>query len=108
MRLALETREGITAGIDEAGRGPLAGPVFAAAVILHPSRPINGLADSKKLSPARREALAIEIEHDALDWSVAWADVAEIDSLNILHASMLAMRRALLGLRLRPGLVEVE
>lgn len=108
MCQALDTREGITAGIDEAGRGPLAGPVFAAAVILHPSRPITGLADSKKLSPARREALAIEIEHKALAWSVAWADVAEIDSLNILHASMLAMRRALLGLRLRPGHVEVD
>jgi len=104
----LDTCENITAGIDEAGRGPLAGPVFAGAVILNPSRPINGLADSKKLSPARREALAIEIEHKALAWSVAWADTAEIDSLNILHASMLAMRRALLGLRLRPGLVEVD
>lgn len=98
----------IAAGIDEAGRGPLAGPVFAGAVILHPSRQINGLADSKKLSPVKREALAIEIEHKAIAWSVAWADVAEIDTLNILHASMLAMRRALLGLHLRPGLVEID
>lgn len=98
----------IAAGIDEAGRGPLAGPVFAGAVILHPSRQINGLADSKTLSPAKREALAIEIERKAIAWSVAWADVAEIDTLNILHASMLAMRRALLGLHLRPGLVEID
>jgi ribonuclease HII len=82
--------------------------VFAGAVILHPSRQINGLADSKKLSPVKREALAIEIEHKAIAWSVAWADVAEIDTLNILHASMLAMRRALLGLHLRPGLVEID
>jgi len=105
---ASDTREGISAGIDEAGRGPLAGPVFAGAVILHPARPIDGLADSKKLAPARREALAAQIEHHALAWSVAWADVAEIDALNILHASMLAMRRALLGLRLRPARVEVD
>ncbi len=105
---AAGTGERIAAGIDEAGRGPLAGPVFAGAVILHPSRQIDGLTDSKKLSPAKREALAIEIERESIAWSVAWADVAEIDSLNILHASMLAMRRALLGLRLRPGLVEID
>jgi ribonuclease HII len=108
VRKAPDTREGITAGIDEAGRGPLAGPVFAGAVILHPARPINGLDDSKKLSPARREVLAIEIEHKALAWSIAWADVAEIDSLNILHATMLAMRRAVIGLRLRPSFVEID
>ena len=75
---------------------------------MHPARPISGLGDSKKLSPERREALAIEIEHKALAWSVAWADVAEIDSLNILHATMLAMRRAVIGLHLRPALVEID
>ena len=98
----------LVAGVDEAGRGPLAGPVVAGAVILDPMRPIDGLDDSKKLSPARREALAVEIKLKALAWSVSWADAAEIDSLNILHATMLAMRRALLGLRVRPQLVEVD
>ena len=86
----------------------MAGPVVAGAVILDPMRPIDGLDDSKKLSPARREALAVEIKLKALAWSVSWADAAEIDSLNILHATMLAMRRALLGLRVRPQLVEVD
>jgi ribonuclease HII len=100
--------DGLVAGVDEAGRGPLAGPVVAGAVILDPSRPITGLDDSKKLSPARREVLAIEIRSKALAWSVSWADASEIDSLNILHATMLAMRRALLGLRVRPRLVEVD
>lgn len=98
----------IVAGIDEAGRGPLAGPVVVGAVILHPDAPVNGLADSKKLSPAVRERLAREIKSKALAWSLAWADVAEIDSLNILHATMLAMRRAVIGLHLRPGLLEVD
>src|SRR5690554_3888283 len=82
------------AGIDEAGRGPLAGPVFAAAVILDPARPIPGLNDSKKLSAARREALSLAIREQAVAWCVASATVQEIDSLNILHATMLAMRRA--------------
>lgn len=86
------------AGVDEAGRGPLAGPVYAAAVILDPARPIPGLADSKALTAARREALAGQIREHALAWCIAMADVAEIDSLNILHATMLAMRRACLGL----------
>ncbi len=99
---------GLVAGVDEAGRGPLAGPVVAGAVILDPMLPIDGLDDSKKLSPARREALAVEIKLKALAWSVSWADAAEIDSLNILHATMLAMRRAVLGLRVRPRLVEVD
>ena len=99
---------GLVAGVDEAGRGPLAGPVVAGAVILDPLQPIDGLDDSKRLSPARREALAIEIKSKALAWSVSWADAAEIDSLNILHATMLAMRRAVLGLRVRPRLVEVD
>ena len=86
------------AGVDEAGRGPLAGPVVAAAVILDPSRPVPGARDSKKLSPARREALAILVRERALAWSVALASVEEIDSLNILQASLLAMRRAIQAL----------
>lgn len=85
-------------GVDEAGRGPLAGPVYAAAVILDPAFPIVGLADSKKLSERRRDALAILIRERAIAWSVASATVAEIDQLNILQATMLAMRRAVEGL----------
>ena len=85
---------GRVAGIDEAGRGPLAGPVLAAAVILDPDRPIAGLRDSKRLSAKRREALAGRIRCDSLDWGVGRADVAEIDRLNILQAALLAMRRA--------------
>ncbi len=96
------------AGVDEAGRGPLAGPVVAAAVILGPKCPIQGLADSKKLSARRREELADEIRARAVAWSVAWADTAEIDALNILAATMLAMRRAILGLSMVPGKVEVD
>lgn len=96
------------AGVDEAGRGPLAGPVVAAAVILDERRPIAGLADSKMLSPARREQLARLISAHALAWSVAWADAREIDCLNILQATHLAMRRAVTGLRVRPGRVEVD
>ena len=96
------------AGVDEAGRGPLAGPVVAAAVILDPERPIQGLADSKKLAARRREELASEIRGRALSWSVAWADAAEIDALNILVATMLAMRRAILGLSVTPIKVEVD
>ncbi|NGM88409.1 ribonuclease HII [Parapusillimonas sp. SGNA-6] len=90
------------AGIDEAGRGPLAGPVYAAAVILNPDRPIDGLDDSKKLTAQRREELAIAIREEALAWCVASASVEEIDALNILQATMLAMRRACEGLSLRP------
>lgn len=96
------------AGVDEAGRGPLAGPVFAAAVILDRRRPIPGLADSKKLSAARRRELQQDIERSALAWSVAWCDVAEIDVLNILRATLLAMRRAVLGLTVEPTLVRVD
>lgn len=81
-------------GVDEAGRGPLAGPVVAAAVILDPHRPIDGLRDSKQLAPARREALAATIQRRARAWAVASATVEEIDRLNILQASLLAMRRA--------------
>lgn len=98
----------LIAGVDEAGRGPLAGPVVAAAVILNEKCPIEGLADSKVLSARQREELAISISGRALTWSVAWSDAAEIDRLNILQATFLAMRRALLGLHLRPGLVEVD
>lgn len=99
---------GLVAGVDEAGRGPLAGPVAAAAVVLHPDRPIFGLADSKKLSVERREKLAKKIRTHALAWSVAWADPAEIDALNILEATLLAMRRAILGLSVSPGAVKVD
>jgi len=96
------------AGVDEAGRGPLAGPVMAAAVILDDLNPIHGLADSKKLSAARREVLYDEIRAKALCCSVAHATVEEIDTLNILQATMLAMRRAVEGLRLTPARVLVD
>jgi len=99
---------GLVAGVDEAGRGPLAGPVAAAAVILNPDQPVAGLADSKKLSAGRREELAREVRASALAWAVAWADPAEIDALNILAATMLAMRRAILGLSLTPAVVQVD
>lgn len=100
--------QGPVAGVDEAGRGPLAGPVVAAAVILHSAQPVAGLRDSKKLSARRREALGAEIRQRALSWSVAWSDPAEIDALNILGATMLAMRRAILGLTVMPGAVQVD
>ena len=99
---------GLMAGVDEAGRGPLAGPVMAAAVMLDENNPIKGLADSKKLSAARREALFDEIRAKALCCSVAEASVEEIDSLNILQATLLAMQRAVAGLRLPPKLVLVD
>ena len=95
-------------GVDEAGRGPLCGPVVAAAVILDPARPIAGLADSKKLSEKRRDALALEIREKALAWCIAEASVEEIDRLNILHASMLAMQRAVAGLQRVPDRVAVD
>lgn len=94
--------------MDEAGRGPLAGPVVAAAVILDDLHPIAGLADSKKLTAARREALFDEIRAKALCCSIAEASVEEIDRLNILQATLLAMRRAVLGLRLKPKMVLVD
>lgn len=96
------------AGVDEAGRGPLAGPVFAAAVILDPDRPIQGLADSKTLSAARRTALAENIRTHALAWHIASVDVADIDRLNILQATMLAMTRACAGLTCRPDHILVD
>ena len=98
----------LVAGVDEAGRGPLAGPVVAAAVILDDCHPISGLADSKKLSAARRGALYDEIRAKALCCCIAQASVEEIDRLNILQATLLAMQRAVAGLRLKPGLVLVD
>jgi ribonuclease HII len=99
---------GLVAGVDEAGRGPLAGPVVAAAVILDDLRPIKGLADSKVLTPATRERLYDEIRAKALCCWIAEASVEEIDTLNILGATMLAMRRAVEGLRLKPNRVLVD
>ena len=101
-------RPGLVAGVDEAGRGPLAGPVVAAAVILDELQPIRGLADSKVISPRRREKLFDEIRARALCCSIASASVQEIDSLNILQATLLAMQRAVAGLRLRPHRVLVD
>ena len=99
---------GLIAGVDEAGRGPLAGPVVAAAVILNPAKRIRGLADSKVLSPQKRERLHDEIMDKALCCAIAMATVQEIDTLNILQATLLAMRRAVEGLRLPPALVMVD
>ncbi|MFT4267024.1 MAG: ribonuclease HII [Xenophilus sp.] len=99
---------GLLAGVDEAGRGPLAGPVVAAAVILDDQHPIRGLADSKTLTPLKRERLHDEILAKALCCSIAQASVEEIDTHNILQATMLAMRRAVAGLRLRPAKVLVD
>ncbi len=99
---------GLIAGVDEAGRGPLAGPVVAAAVILDELKPIKGLKDSKKLTPRARERLFDEIHAKALCFCIAQASVEEIDTLNILQATMLAMRRAVEGLRLRPHKVLVD
>lgn len=96
------------AGIDEAGRGPLAGPVVAAAAILDPRAPIHGLDDSKKLSPTRRRALELEIQAKALYWAVASASVMEIDDINILQATLLAMQRAVAGLGITPARALVD
>ncbi|MCX7147545.1 MAG: ribonuclease HII [Sulfuritalea sp.] len=93
----------LVCGVDEAGRGPLAGPVYAAAVILDPGRPIEGLADSKKLSERKRERLAVEIREKALAFGIASASVEEIDSINILQATLLAMRRAVEALPVQPA-----
>jgi ribonuclease HII len=100
--------ERLTAGVDEAGRGPLAGPVVAAAVILDPRRPIRGLKDSKLLSPAERERLAVLIRERALCWALGWSEPEEIDALNILEATHLAMRRALLGLAVPPRSILID
>ena len=98
----------LVCGVDEAGRGPLAGPVYAAAVILGPGKSVMGIADSKMLSPERREVLAQEIRLRAVAWSVASASVEEIDTLNILQASLLAMRRAVEALQVAPERVLVD
>ncbi|RUQ34034.1 MAG: ribonuclease HII [Candidatus Competibacteraceae bacterium] len=98
----------LIAGIDEAGRGPLAGPVVAAAVILDPTRPIAGLADSKTLSATRREQLAVEIRANALAWALGRAEAAEIDQINILQATLLAMERAVSNLGITPDSALVD
>ncbi len=98
----------LLAGVDEVGRGPLAGPVVAAAVILNPEKPITGLADSKKLTAKKREQLAILIKESALAWSIGRAEPEEIDSLNIHHASLLAMQRAILALSIKPDFIQVD
>jgi ribonuclease HII len=95
-------------GVDEAGRGPLAGPVYAAAVILDPANPIEGLKDSKVLSAPKREALALIIKERALGWYIAFATAAEIDEINILQATLLAMQRAVQGLAMAPSLALVD
>jgi len=100
--------DGLSAGVDEAGRGSLAGPVVASAVLLNPRAPIDGLADSKKLTEKRRNELAAIIKQQSLAWSVGWADSAEIDAINILYATMLAMRRAIIGLAVTPTKVLVD
>lgn len=98
----------LVCGVDEVGRGPLIGAVVTAAVILDPSQPIAGLADSKKLSEKKRQLLATEIRQKALCWALGRAEPAEIDQLNILHATMLAMQRAVAGLRLQPEWVLID
>lgn len=100
--------EALECGVDEVGRGPLAGPVVAAAVILDPAQPIAGLADSKRLSERRREVLAEQIRARSLAWALGRAEAEEIDRLNILQASLLAMRRAVLGLGVAPGMALVD
>lgn len=110
MQLGLDFTlvEELVAGVDEVGRGPLCGAVVTAAVILDPARPILGLNDSKKLSEARREMLFDEIREKALSWCIARAEVEEIDQLNILHATMLAMQRAVAGLHITPRLALID
>ena len=100
--------EGLVAGVDEVGRGPLAGPVVAAAVILDPNRPIEGLMDSKKLTEKRRAQLSDIIKQQALAWSLGRAEVEEIDQINILQASLLAMKRAVEGLTHRPDMALID
>jgi ribonuclease HII len=100
--------EHLIAGVDEAGRGPLAGPVIAGAVILNPHQPIKGLADSKQLSEKKREQLFAEIRHKAIAWAAARATPKEIDTINILQASLLAMQRAVARLSMQPSLVLVD
>ncbi|WP_263078882.1 ribonuclease HII [Endozoicomonas sp. Mp262] len=104
----VHSQQVLVAGVDEVGRGPLCGPVVAAAVILDASKPIEGLNDSKKLSEKKREQLFDEICQKSLAWCISRAEVEEIDQLNILHASMLAMQRAVLGLKVKPGLALID
>ena len=104
----VDLAEDLVAGVDEVGRGPLCGAVVTAAVILDPARPIAGLNDSKKLTEARREKLYDEICEKALSWCIARAEVEEIDELNILHATMLAMQRAVEGLSITPKLAMID
>lgn len=99
---------GMIAGVDEVGRGPLAGPVVAAAVVLDPQEPIDGLCDSKKLTPSRREKLDVLIREKSLSWSIGRAEVEEIDAINILQASLLAMKRAIESLEIKPDWVLVD
>lgn len=103
-----EFTAGLIAGVDEVGRGPLAGPVIAAAVILNPKYPIDGLADSKALSAKRREEAAEQIRLGALSWSLGRAEVEEIDEINILQASLLAMKRAVNGLKIKPHHAQID
>ena len=106
--LSFTSHKGLVAGVDEVGRGPLCGAVVAAAVILDPARPIAGLRDSKKLTEKRREVLFAEIQEHALAWCIAEASVEEIDQLNILHATMLAMQRAVAGLSMTPDIALID
>ncbi len=108
LGLDFDLVEALVAGVDEVGRGPLCGAVVTAAVILDPARPIRGLNDSKKLTEARREALYDEICEKALSWCIARAEVEEIDRLNILHATMLAMQRAVEGLHITPSMALID
>lgn len=98
----------IIAGVDEVGRGCIIGPVIAAAVILDPAKPISGLTDSKKLTAKKRDALSIEIKHKALAWSIARAEASEIDRINILQASLLAMKRAVQSLSVQPDWLKID
>lgn len=107
-QLPLPLLDRYIAGVDEAGRGPLAGPVIAAAVILHPDNPIDGLRDSKKLSEKQREFLSVQIREQAVAWSIGRAEVEEIDRINILQASLLAMQRAVESLAIEPDHVLVD
>ena len=108
MMDTINKRPLLVAGVDEVGRGPLAGPVVAAAVILDPNKPIQGLADSKKLTEKRRQALSAEIMEKALAWSICRAEVEEIDQLNILQASLLAMKRSVESLSHQPELALID
>jgi len=104
----LSNQEHIIAGIDEVGRGCIVGPVIAAAVILDPAQPIDGLTDSKKLTAKKRELLAVTIKQQAVAWSIARAEASEIDNINILQASLLAMKRAVQSLAVQPTWLKVD